>query len=105
MGHNHYHCQFCTLRDRAAPVFFSYHCFLVTRADNVELIFKDLHFTRFILKLGSKKTLEWLVKKVGIREKNQLVRIVHAYLPLIEEFIWQLPVLTQHIRKLNVGLM
>ena len=44
---------------------FSYNSLLIPRVDNIELVFKNLIFTRLILELGAKETLERLMKKVG----------------------------------------
>lgn len=43
----------------------SYNFLLILRVDDMKLIFKNLDFTRFILELEAKETLEWLVEKVG----------------------------------------
>lgn len=42
-----------------------YNVLLVLRVDYMKLIFKSLDFTRLILEVGAKETLEWLVEKVG----------------------------------------
>ena len=44
---------------------FSYNSLEIPRFDDIELIFKNLIFTRLILELSAKETLERLVKKVG----------------------------------------
>ena len=43
----------------------AYNFLVILRINNIELVVSDLFFTRFILELSAKETLERLMKKVG----------------------------------------
>ena len=70
MGHDHRHCYIRTLGYRPAPMLPAYYFLVVLCVNNIELIVQKFLFTRFILELSAKETLERLVKKVGTHRRD-----------------------------------
>jgi len=80
-------------------------CPLVIRIYDMVRAIQDLVFSRFVSKLGAKKTFERLIARLDFGSKGLTVRVQLGYiLPNAEILVWQFPIFPQSVFKLDTGV-